>query len=237
MLLDRPQQRRRLQAVAAGPDVLDDAAVVDVVLHRRHDQPLAELGDAAVAELVDLGEVVAGVDVHERERELAGPERLLGQAQQDDRVLAAAEQQHGALELGRHLAHDEDRLGLERVEVGEAAAAAGRGGEGRSHVCGVSWAARGASFVEPALGLVGAGPPAGAGVLAGLDRLGARPAADGRVALVEQRVVGDVVVGDVAADVDVGPRRQRVDLDQARAGRATRSGRRPGSAPRPGAGR
>ena len=49
----------------------------------------------------------------------AGPERLLGQAQQDDRVLAAGEQQHGPLELGGDLAHDVDRLGLERVEVGE----------------------------------------------------------------------------------------------------------------------
>ena len=46
-------------------------------------------------------------------------ERLLGQAQQHDRVLAAAEQQHRPLELGGDLAHDVDRLGLERVQVGQ----------------------------------------------------------------------------------------------------------------------
>ena len=65
----------------------------------------------------------------------AGPERLLGQAQQHDRVLAAAEEQHGPLELGGDLAHDVDRLGLERLEVGELA--------------------RSRDDVQPALGLLG----------------------------------------------------------------------------------
>ena len=66
-----------------------------------------------------LGEVVAGVDVHHRERELAGPEGLLGQVQHDDGVLAAREQQDRPLELGRDLADDVDRLGLEGPEVGQ----------------------------------------------------------------------------------------------------------------------
>jgi hypothetical protein len=74
--------------------------------------PLEAL-DLAIAELDHLGEVVAGVDVHDREREAPGPERLLGQAQEDDRVLAAREQEHGPFELGRDLAEDLDRLGLE----------------------------------------------------------------------------------------------------------------------------
>ena len=86
---------------------------------RGDEQPLAELGDAAVAELDHLGEVVAGVDVQQREREAPGAERLLGQAQQHDRVLAAREQQHRALALGGHLAHDVDGLGLEVLEVGQ----------------------------------------------------------------------------------------------------------------------
>ena len=117
--LDRVQQRDGLQPVArrARPGLLDHAAAVDRVLHGRDDQPLAQLGDAAVAELDRLREVVAGVDVHDRERHRAGAERLLGQAQQDDRVLAAGEQQHRALQLGRHLAHDVDRLGLEHLQV------------------------------------------------------------------------------------------------------------------------
>jgi hypothetical protein len=69
----------------------------------RDDQPLAELGDPPVAELERLGEVVAGVDVHDREREPRRAERLLREAQQDDRVLATGEQQHGPLPLGGDL--------------------------------------------------------------------------------------------------------------------------------------
>ena len=116
-----PQQRRRLQPVAARlvPVLLRHPPGVDVVLHRGDDQPLTQLGHAAVAELERLGKVVAGVDVEDGEREPPGTERLLGDAQQHDRVLAAAEQQHRTLQLGRHLAHDEDGLRLQRVEVGQ----------------------------------------------------------------------------------------------------------------------
>ena len=125
VLGDRVEQRRRLQLVArrARAGLLDDAAAVDRVLDARDDEPLAELGDAAVAELDHLGEVVPGVDVHDREREPSRPEGLLGEPQQHDRVLAAGEEQHRALALGGDLAHDVDRLGLELVEVRERARA------------------------------------------------------------------------------------------------------------------
>jgi len=63
---------------------------------------------------------VPRVDVHDGEREARRAEGLLGEAQQHDRVLAAREEQHRALELGRDLAHDEDGLGFERVEMGQA---------------------------------------------------------------------------------------------------------------------
>ena len=121
VLLDRVEQRRRLQPVArrARAGLLDDAPLVDRLLHRRDHEALAELGDAAVAVLDRLREVVPGVDVHDRERELAGPERLLGEPQQHDRVLAAREEQHRPLELGRDLAEDVDGLRLELVEVRE----------------------------------------------------------------------------------------------------------------------
>ena len=74
VLLDGGQQRDRLQPVAggAGAGVLDDQAAVDGVLHAGHDQPQAQLGDPAVPELDDLGEVVPGVDVHDREGQPAG---------------------------------------------------------------------------------------------------------------------------------------------------------------------
>ena len=64
-----------------------------------------------------LREVVAGVDVHEREREAPGPEGLLGQAQQHDAVLAAGEQQAGPLALADHLPEDVDGFGREGVDV------------------------------------------------------------------------------------------------------------------------
>ena len=62
---------------------------------------------------------MARVDVHHREGELAGAERLLGEPQEDDRVLPAGEEKDGAFELGGKLAHDVNRLRLELVEVAE----------------------------------------------------------------------------------------------------------------------
>src|SRR5438067_1798800 len=121
VLLDRVEQRRRLQPVARRTRscLLDDAALVDRLLHGRDDEPLAELRDAAVAVLDRLREVVPRIDVHDRERKLARPERLLGEPQQDDRVLAAGEEQHRPLELRGDLTEDVDSLGLELVEVRE----------------------------------------------------------------------------------------------------------------------
>ena len=52
-----------------------------------------------------------------RERDAGRPECLLGQPQHHDRVLAAREEEHRLLELGRDLAEDVDRLRLERVEM------------------------------------------------------------------------------------------------------------------------
>jgi hypothetical protein len=78
------QQRHGLQPVARRP-VLVGAARVDRVLHPRHDQLLAELGDSPIAKCQHLVEVVPGVDVQDRAREARRPERLLGQPQQDDR--------------------------------------------------------------------------------------------------------------------------------------------------------
>ena len=57
--------------------------------------------DAPVAELEHLGEVVPGVDVHDRERDPRRAERLLGEPQHHDRVLAAGEQQHRAARTRR----------------------------------------------------------------------------------------------------------------------------------------
>src|SRR5918994_1220177 len=116
VLGDRVEQRRRLQPVARGAwaGLLGHAALVDRLLHAGHDR----LRQAAVAELDRLREVVARVDVHDRERQRRRRERLLGQRQQHDRVLAAAEEHDGLLELGGDLPDDVDGLRLELLEVG-----------------------------------------------------------------------------------------------------------------------
>ncbi len=132
LLLDASQQGDGLQPVAAGPrpGLLAPSARRRCRPARwprrggRRPAPPSRSRNAS-----DLGEVVAGVDVHHRERAPGRAERLHGQVQHDDRVLAAGEQQHRALELGRHLADDVDRLGLEGAEVGELVG----GGHGTDH--------------------------------------------------------------------------------------------------------
>ena len=47
----------------------------------------------------------------------AGVKRLLGDMEHRARILADRIEQHRALELGHHLAHDEDRLGFELAEM------------------------------------------------------------------------------------------------------------------------
>ena len=53
------------------------------------------------------------VNVHDRKREAAGPERLLCDPKQHERVLSSREEQYRTLELGGDLAHDCDRLCFE----------------------------------------------------------------------------------------------------------------------------
>ena len=118
----RRRSRRAAGRVCSGLRVPSarscEAAVVDVVLHAGDFETDAETRDGLVAEREHLGEVVAGVDVQHREGHAAGRERLRREVEHDDGVLAAGEQQHGALELGDDLADDVDRLGLEQVEGG-----------------------------------------------------------------------------------------------------------------------
>jgi hypothetical protein len=78
---------------------------------------VAVTGDAAVAELNDLREVVPGVDMHDRERQGTGPKSLLRQTQQHDRVLARREQQHRPFQFGDHFADDVHGLGLEQSKL------------------------------------------------------------------------------------------------------------------------
>src|ERR1700733_9052359 len=69
------------------------------------------------------------------------------------------------------------------------------------------------SGVQAALGLAGPGPAAAARVGALLDPDRAGLAADGRVAVVDQRVDQHAVLGDVVVDLLLRPLHDRVDLD------------------------
>jgi hypothetical protein len=102
-------------------------AGVDGLLDRGHQQLFAQLGHPSVSEVDDLGKIVPGVDVHDGKGKPTGPERFLGQPQEDGRVLAPAEQQHRAFAFGRHFPHDEHGMGLEQVEVVHAGRGGGRG--------------------------------------------------------------------------------------------------------------
>ena len=94
-----------------------DAAGRDRILDRAHDQSLAELRSAPVAKGDDFGKVVPGVDVQQRKRKSARAERLFGEAQQHQRILAAGKEQRGIAALAGDLAQDVDRLRLEPAEV------------------------------------------------------------------------------------------------------------------------
>src|SRR5438874_2644859 len=69
-------------------------------------------------------------------------------------------------------------------------------------------------YVDAALDLVEALPAAAARILAGGDGLRAVRAADARVVLVVELVVGDVVVEDVLPHLRLSPRGERVHLHQ-----------------------
>lgn len=128
---DRVEQRAGLQRVAGAVGALPQAAVVDVVLDGGDDEPGAGRLRRGVPVVQDLGEVVPGVHVEEGEGHGCRPEGLARQVEHDDRVLPAAEQQDGAGALGGRLTDDEDRLGLQRVELVERGAGGGDRGGGR----------------------------------------------------------------------------------------------------------
>ena len=103
-LLDGRQQRGNLQAVAADlAGRRHGDAVGDGVLDRADDELGAEFRGPAVAELVQLREMMAGVDVEQRHRDVGGAEGLFRQAQQADGVLAAGEEQRRAARIRRRL--------------------------------------------------------------------------------------------------------------------------------------
>ena len=191
-------------------------------------QPLAELGGARVAERDHLGKVVPGVDVQQREREAARAERLLRQAQQHDRILAAGEEQRRVLRTRpatsrrMWIASDSSQSRWSRRRAHRASSSStalmrtsASRDRRRSHVQAAFLAAPACSHHQrPAR----ASSPGCTGARAGR-------AADRAVAAVVQRVVGHAVRAQVAPHVVLGPVGERVELRAGRARRRTRARR------------
>ena len=163
-----------------------------------------------------------------------GAERLLGEPQQDQRILAAREEQGGVAALARDLAQDVDRLGLEPAEVvgigGRHRRRAPRPPAARESSASAVMAsrlrrprrwrrrhARLARGCSPHSLCSGDLPPpaAGADVLARLDGARAGRAADGGISAVVQRVVRHVVGAEVRPDVVGAPVGERIELRDA----------------------
>ena len=84
----------------------------DRLLDRANDQLRAEFLRATIAEFIQLGKMMSGVDVQQRR-----PKRLFRQSQEADRILAAREKQRRAFELARDFPHDVNGFGLEMLEM------------------------------------------------------------------------------------------------------------------------
>ena len=113
-VLRRPQQRWVPSLMGLAPSARASSL-------RQTMQLEAELGGVAVAKFDHFAELVAGVDVKQRERDGRGIEGLLRQAQHDGGVFADGVEHDRVLELGRDFTEDVDALRLEELDVIQAA--------------------------------------------------------------------------------------------------------------------
>src|SRR5690606_16796003 len=119
VLFDRSQKGERLKFVTARVEARLFLHVprIDAFLHAAHDQLHTMFGHEPIAEFDRFLEVVAGIDVHQRERYAARKEGLSCEVETYDRILATAEEQGRTFELGRHLAPDVDAFALQFLQV------------------------------------------------------------------------------------------------------------------------
>ena len=102
-----------VRAVVERIDVVAHAVLIGVLVEGQ-----AEIGDRLVAKGDHLAELPRRVDVQQREGRLGRIKRLQRQMQHDRRILADRIEHDRVFELGRDLAHDEDRLGFEPSQMG-----------------------------------------------------------------------------------------------------------------------
>ena len=81
------------------------------------DQLQPVFGDDLIAKRDHFRKLPAGIDMHQRKRQLARMKRLERQMQQYRRVLADRVQHDRTLEFGSHFPEDVDRLVFQRFQV------------------------------------------------------------------------------------------------------------------------
>ena len=86
------------------------------------DQPDSQFRRIAITELNHFMELVSGVDVQQRERNRAGIEGFLGEAQHHCGVFADGIEHHRALEFAGDFAEDVYALRFQSFEIGKAGA-------------------------------------------------------------------------------------------------------------------
>ena len=118
-LSDGVQQGDALKGVAAAVRIraLLGAADADGVFHTADDQFRTQMLNPLVAVRDRLREVVARIDMQQRERDLARVKRLAGKVADDHRVLACGKQQHRAFKFRSNFAQNEDRFRFQHAKV------------------------------------------------------------------------------------------------------------------------
>ena len=115
----RVEQRGCLQLIAACviAGLLPHPATVDALLHRADDELGAKLRHKGVAIINSLLEIVAGVNVQERERNMARLESFVRKVSYHYRIFATRKKDDRAFKLRSHFAQDVNGLGLEFFKV------------------------------------------------------------------------------------------------------------------------
>ena len=93
-----------------------------------NDQLRADFFRVRVAKLDHLWEFVAGVDMQQRKRNLAGEERLLRQPQHHRRIFANRIHHHRVRKFGDGFSQDVDALRFEHAEMAQPSRIANRSG-------------------------------------------------------------------------------------------------------------
>jgi hypothetical protein len=96
---------------------VNDSSLIDAFLDARHEELSASSFDELVTELDDLWEVVASINVEDREGKATRFECFDRKMQEDCGILASTKEEYWSLALSNNFAKDEDGMGLKQVKM------------------------------------------------------------------------------------------------------------------------